>query len=275
MKFAICQELFEGWDWKKQCSFIAEVGYSGIEVAPFTLAPSISDVSASHLAEMKSIATDHGLTIVGLHWLLAKTEGLHLTTSNEGVRQSTASYLRELGRACAALGGEVMVFGSPQQRSLEPGMTRAQAMANAADVFRQVMPALEELGVAICMEPLTAQETDFVNTCADAVELIEMVDSPAFVLHQDVKAMSGAETDSIPTLIDRHRDITAHFHVNDVNLQGPGMGEVDFHPILKALHDCDYDKWVSVEVFDYSPGAETIARKSIEYLQRVLATVAS
>ena len=38
MKFAICQELFENWEWERQCRFIAEVGYQGIEVAPFTLA---------------------------------------------------------------------------------------------------------------------------------------------------------------------------------------------------------------------------------------------
>jgi sugar phosphate isomerase/epimerase len=97
-----------------------------------------------------------------------------------------------------------------------------------------------------------------------------MVDHPLFVLHQDVKAMLGAETESLPDLIHRHADITGHFHVNDTNLLGPGMGETKYEPILKALVESGYMGWVSVEVFDYSPGCEKIARDSIEYLKGVL-----
>jgi sugar phosphate isomerase/epimerase len=125
------------------------------------------------------------------------------------------------------------------------------------------------------MEPLTPKETNFINTCADATRLIEMVDQPNFNLHQDVKAMAGAESKSIPELIHEYRGRVGHFHVNDTNLLGPGMGETEYSPILKALTEVEYDGWVSVEVFDYSPGAENIARQSIEYLQRVLAEVTS
>ena len=82
--------------------------------------------------------------------------------------------------------------------------------------------------------------------------------------------MLGAESDSVPELIHRHHDICGHFHVNDTNLLGPGMGETDYHPILKALLDVSYQGWVSVEVFDYSPGAEKIAKKSMDYLKQVL-----
>ena len=58
-----------------------------------------------------------------------------------------------------------------------------------------------------------------------------------------------------------------HFHVNDPNLYGPGMGELDYAPIVKAIHDIGWDKWLSVEVFKYDPDPETIARRSIEYLK--------
>jgi sugar phosphate isomerase/epimerase len=47
------------------------------------------------------------------------------------------------------------------------------------------------------------------------------------------------------------------------------MGEVDHRPIMKALKDIDYKGYVSVEVFDYRPGAEHIARASIQYLNHV------
>ena len=274
VKFAICQELFEGWDWERQCRTIAEIGYTGIEVAPFTLARRISDVTATQRQEMRAVAESCGLTICGLHWLLAKTEGLHLTTRDSEVRRATVGYLIELGHACADLGGAVMVFGSPAQRSLESGMTRDEAFANATEVFRSAMPALSDRGVTIAMEPLTPKETDFVNTCADAVELMHRVDHPNFRLHQDVKAMLSEPT-PIPELIARYAKETCHFHVNDDNLLGPGMGRTDYQPIFQSLLQSGYAGWVSVEVFDYRPGAEYIARESLRYMQRVLSDLDS
>jgi sugar phosphate isomerase/epimerase len=85
--------------------------------------------------------------------------------------------------------------------------------------------------------------------------------------------MLGAESDSVTSLIHQYRDICGHFHVNDTNLLGPGMGETDFTPVLKALHDVEYDGWVSVEVFDYSPGAENIARESLQCMQKIVTSL--
>jgi sugar phosphate isomerase/epimerase len=273
MKFGICQEMFVDWDWERQCRLIAGIGYTGIELAPFTVADRITDVSTEQRQTMRKQAEDHGLTVFGLHWLLAKTEGLHLTTADAAVRKATAQYVVDLGHACADFGGNLMVFGSPFQRNVEPDMSREQAYENAAEVFRAALPTLSERGVCICMEPLTTKETDFVNTCAEAMELIAMIDEPNIRLHQDVKAMLGAETDSIPALIERYAHDVGHFHVNDTNLLGPGMGETDYSPIFEALLKSNYDGWVSVEVFDYEPGAENIASTSFEYMQRVLAKV--
>ena len=163
-----------------------------------------------------------------------------------------------------------MVFGSPFQRNLLPGVTPQQAADFAVEVFRSVTDTFAEQQVVLCLEPLTPKETDFINTCDDAMEIIRRVDHPTVMLHQDVKAMLGAETASIPSLIHRHKNFCKHFHVNDTNLLGPGMGETDYHPILKALIESGYDGWVSVEVFDYKPGAQHIAVQSIEYMKRVL-----
>jgi sugar phosphate isomerase/epimerase len=218
---------------------------------------------------LRATAEDQGLKIIGLHWLLARTQGLHLTSDDQSVRRATSQYLMQLGDLCADLGGAIMVFGSPQQRNLPTGVSRATGLERAAEVFRQSLPHLAARGVTVCLEPLTTRETNFINTCADAAELIARVDHSHFALHQDVKAMLS-EAKPVPDLITEYRAVTRHFHVNDSNLLGPGMGETDYAPIFRALLDSGYDGWVSVEVFDYAPGAEHIARASLQYMRDVL-----
>ena len=111
MKFAICQELFEDWDWERQCRFIAEVGYTGIEVAPFTLAGRIEEVSPQRRRELRQQAETHGLSIIGLHWLLAKTEGLHLTSADPAVRRAlTEAYPYDTAQTVAAEVHQVAVI---------------------------------------------------------------------------------------------------------------------------------------------------------------------
>jgi sugar phosphate isomerase/epimerase len=269
VKFAICNELFEGWDFDRVCRYVAGVGYGGLEVAPFTLAPLITDVSAARRRELAAQAADAGIGIIGLHWLLAGTDGFYLTSPDAAVRARTADYLVALADAARDLGGDLMVFGSPKQRSLLPGVNREDAFRYATDTFTRAMPAVADRGVRICMEPLGPAETDFINTAAEGMQLVDAVAHPNFVLHLDVKAMSTEDT-PIPALIRTYASRTGHFHANDPNRRGPGFGDVDFGPIFDALRDARYDGWVSVEVFDFSPDPETVARGSIENMRRSL-----
>jgi len=270
MRFATCNEQFEGWTFDRVCRFVREVGYDGLEVAPFTLADRVTDVSPAQRRDLADQAAASGIEILGLHWLLAKTDGLHLTSPDRDVRRRTSEYLVALAQACHDLGGDVMVFGSPKQRSLLPGVSLDRAYELAADTCAAVAPSLAALGVTLCMEPLSANETDFVNTCDDALRLVGMVAHPNFVLHLDVKAMCSEATAPVE-LIRQHGGEAGHFHANDANRRGPGFGDVDFVPIFEALRESGYDRWVSVEVFDYTPDPETIERRSLEYMRDCLA----
>lgn len=266
MRYAICNETFEGWDHARVCGTVAELGYQGLELAPFTLAPRITDVTAAQRDQLRRQAEACGLKIIGLHWLLAKTEGLQLTAADPQVRQRTADYLVELARCCKDLGGDLLVFGSPAQRRIPPGATREQAAGYAVDTFRRASAGIAAAGVKLCVEPLSPPEADFINTCREGLDILERINHPSFVLHLDVKAMSTDEAPA-PELIRRHGGRAGHFHANDVNRRGPGFGDTDFVPIFQALHDSGYKGWVSVEVFDYSPDPVTIARESIRYMR--------
>lgn len=266
MKYAICNETFEGWSHERICSRVAELGYTGLELAPFTLAPRISEVSAQRRAELRRQAATAGIQLIGLHWLLARTEGYHLTSPDAGVRQRTGEYLAELARAAADLGGNILVLGSPMQRNIPNGVTRAQADDFARHTLSYCLNTLEQSGVYLCLEPLGPSETNYLNTAAEAVTLIRRLGHPFVKLHLDVKAMS-TESQPVPEIIRANREFLFHFHANDPNRRGPGFGDTDFKPIFAALRDVGYTGWVSVEVFDYSPDPDTIATNSIRYMR--------
>jgi sugar phosphate isomerase/epimerase len=274
MKFAICNETFQDWPLEKAVEFAADCGYSGVEIAPFTLAEKAVGISAGQRTEVRRLADRAGLEIVGLHWLLAKTEGLHLTSPDAEVRRKTADYLADLARLCCDLGGRLMVFGSPKQRCLPSGVTRESAVDYASEVFQHILPIMEETDVVIALEPLGPEETDFLQTAAETAGLIERIGSPSVRLHLDCKAMA-TESMPIPEIITQNAALLAHFHANDSNRQGPGFGRLDFLPILEALGRIDYCGWISVEVFDYAPGIERLARDSIAYLQHCLDKLAN
>lgn len=273
MKFAFCNEMFGERPFADAFRVARDLGYTGVEIAPFTLAKDVYSVTPEQVASVKEIVADLGMEVVGLHWLLAKTEGYYLTTPDAEVRRRTGDYLSALTHLCADLGGSLMVLGSPVQRNLLPGVTHEQAMEFAADTIRGAVPALEARGITLALEPLGPKEGNFLNTAALGIELAQMIDSPKVKLHLDIKAMS---TEAIPIadVIRSSAAWVAHFHANDPNLLGPGMGEVDCGPIFAALQEIAYDGWVSVEVFDYAPGPERILAESMACMRRCLGVTA-
>lgn len=268
MKFGICNETFKDWKLDDIFAYCARIGYDAVEVAPFTLAKYVTDISAAERARIREAAAKAGIAISGIHWVLVQAEGMHLTSPDAATRARTAQYFCDLADFCADIGGKVIVVGSPKQRSLEPGVSHEQGWAWAGDVFRPAVKRAGERGVVICLEPLPAEDTNFINTAAEAVRFVQPFASPAFKVILDVRAMSHEEK-PVPQIIRESRGHFAYVHANDRNLKGPGFGDVDFKPIAAALRDVGYDGTVSVEVFKYDEGAEVIATKSLEYLKRI------
>jgi sugar phosphate isomerase/epimerase len=268
MKFAMCNEFCEGWPFEEVCRLAAETGYDAVEIAPFTLADSVLDIPAARRDEIRSTAADHGLEIAGLHWLLVKPEGLHLNSPDADVRRGTVDYLHAEIDFCSDVGGANMIIGSPKQRNVLPDQSYDEVWSRAVGVFGALAVHAAERNVCLCIEPLAPAETNFVASAAEARRLVDAVGHPRFRMMLDVKAMCG-DDEPVTDIIRKSKGYFEHFHANDANLNGPGFGDTDFRPIAAALREAGYDGYVSVEVFDFSPGAETIARRSLSYLKEV------
>ena len=268
MKFGICNEIFQGWPLEKAMAFAQETGYDAIEIAPFTLAPYVTNISAQQRQQIRETAARTGLAISGIHWVLVQAEGMYLNHTDAAVRQRTARYFCDLVDFCGISGGQFIIVGSPKQRNVMPGVTHEQAWDWATETFRDSVKRASERGITICLEPLAPAETNFINTAAEAIRFVEQLDSPHFKIILDVKAMCS-EGKPIPQIIHESWPHFAYFHANDANLKGPGFGDVDFKPIAGALKEAGYDGYVSVEVFKFEEGPEVIASKSLEYLRRV------
>ncbi|MGC8743762.1 MAG: sugar phosphate isomerase/epimerase family protein [Verrucomicrobiia bacterium] len=268
MKFGICNEIFQGWKLEDAMTFAREIGYDGIELAPYTIAKYVNEVSEADRVKIRTAAEKCGIEIIGIHWVLVQAEGMYLTHPDKEVRNRTAEYFCDLVDFCADLGGRIIVVGSPKQRNVIDGVSYEQAWQWATEVFKNPIELAFERGVVICLEPLAPAETNFINKAEEAIKFISQFNNPAFRLILDVKAMCS-ETKPIPQIIRESSEYLAHFHANDKNLKGPGFGDVDFNPIASALKEVGYDGYVSVEVFKFDEGAREIATRSIQYLKKV------
>ena len=268
LKLGICNEMFEGWELADVFRCARDLGYEGVELAPFTIAESAGLISSRERGTIRRDAEDAGVEIVGLHWLFVSPKGLHLTGPDPDVRRRTRDYLVELAGLCGDVGGRVLVVGSPNQRSVEEGVSATEAFETARSAFRECAEVAAERGVTLCVEPLASKLTNFINTPDDAAKLIRAVDHPNCQMIVDVCA-SSAEALDIPREIRAHAEHLCHFHANDDNEYVPGSGGADYPGIVRALRDVRYEGYLSVEVFRFEPDPETIARQSIEYLREV------
>ncbi len=274
MKIGICNELFQGWPIEAALDYAAAIGCDGVEIAPFTLADSLTDLSAARRADIRRAAERAGIEILGLHWLLAKPEGLSINHPDAEVRQRTAAQMRMLIQLCADLHGRILTHGSPGQRTIQAGWDVSEAWQRARQTFESCLPTLEQCGTTYCIEPLHPGATNFITTVADAVRLVSEIDHPRFQLMVDCCSAEVAEGSAQSVLDTALRSgHLRHVHVNDVSGRGPGFGRVAFSPILQRLNSAGYPGYVSIEVFAFDPDPRTIAARSVGYLRGILEAV--
>ena len=266
-RHSICNEAFEKWPFARACQAIRQAGYTGIEIAPFTLAETPGAITAAGRAECRDIIGSEGLKFVGLHWLMVSPKGLHVTGPDTELRRRSWDHIRALIDLCADLGPDgVMVFGSPQQRKTTGGLTREQATRHYIDGLAAVAPQAEARGVQVLVEALPVAQSDVVQTLAEAVAIVREIDSPAIRTMFDVHNAIDEE-EPHAALVDRYFEYIRHVHVNELDGRHCGAGGYDYKPVLEVLRRRGYTGWISLEAFDFTPGAERLANESLRHLE--------
>ena len=272
-RHSICNEAFEKWPFAQACQAMRRIGYSGIEIAPFTLAERPADIGAAQRREYRDIIQSEGLVFAGLHWLMVSPKGLHVTTPDAALRERSWGHIRDLIDLCADLGsGGVMVFGSPKQRSTTGGLSRAEATRNFIDGLAGVAPQAAARGVTILVEALPIDQADVVLTLEEAAGIVREIASPGVRTMFDVhNAIHEAEPHAV--LVEKWFDYIRHVHVNELDGKHCGAGTYDYKPVFEVLARRGYSGWISLEAFDFTPGAERLAEESLRHLEREIAQV--
>lgn len=275
MRIALCNEVIAPMPFPRQCEYAAKLGYDGLEIAPYTLSEEPHRMGAAQIAAARSAAEDCGIALTGLHWLLVKPAGLSISSKDEAVRRKTIEVMLALVDLCAELGGKYLVHGSPQQRRIEPGETRAAAMARAKECFAAVAERAQKAGVVYCIEPLSFEQTPLINTLDEAAQMVADIGNPAVKSMLDCSSAGRMEKEPLGALVERWlpKELIAHVQVNDRNRRGPGQGEQRFAPLFAALKRHRYAGDVAVEPFDYVPDGPGAAARAIGYLRGILEAI--
>lgn len=272
MKLSLCNEVLGALPFEDQCELAARLGYDGLEIAPFTLAEAPERIVVAEARRLRGIVEATGLSVTGLHWLLVRPVDLSVTSPDAALRRRTFEVVTRLIELCAELGGSVLVHGSPKQRQVGPGETQAIARERLRAFLADAADVAARHGVVYCIEPLSTQETELVNTVAEAAALVREIDRPALRTMIDCSAAGNAERCSVAELLDEWlpTGLIAHIQVNDPNRRAPGQGQMRFGPIFAALARNGYAGTVSVEPFDYVPDGPGAAAFAIGYLRGIL-----
>jgi sugar phosphate isomerase/epimerase len=106
-----------------------------------------------------------------------------------------------------------------------------------------------------------------VQSLEEAAAIVREIASPAVQTMFDVH---NAVDESLPhaELVDRYFEVIRHVHVNELDGRHCGAGNYDFKPVLTVLRRRGYERWISLEAFDFAPGPELLANASLRHLER-------
>lgn len=244
-------------------SHLAGLGYDGVEL--MTLDPEKLDWQ-----EVKDTAEKYRLDVV----LVCTGEifgqlNLSFTNPEEGVRQEAIRRVNKIIEFAAFLGANVNI-GRVRGQYCDQ-VSQEQSDQWAVEAFRSISDHAAPLGVQIALETVTIMQTNFINTLAEAAQMIDTVARDNFKVMMDVFHLNLEEKHVIDA-IHAYASYNIHVHLADNNRRYPGHCGLDFKKILQAFHEDGYDGAFSMEIYQI-PDQEGAAKGAMEYLAPICQSV--
>ncbi len=245
MKHAVSNILWGEADISPYLELLVNKRCYGVEIAPSLFWEEPVESSLDERRNIKKLIEGYGLRIVSLHTLLYTRPDLGIFASRE-TRQKTKEYIFQLGSLAADMNCRLMVLGSPKNR-MRKSLDDVDVRQIAVDFFSSLANMLSNVGVILCIEPLSRKEADFITSALEGLRYVREVNHLNFRLMLDSKSMH-LEKENYDMVVAECINYLEHVHVNDPGnspLETMGVNHKSFGD---ALRYHGYDKTVSLEV---------------------------
>ena len=274
-RHSICNEAFDKWPFADACKAIREAGYSGIEIAPFTLAETPGEVTAAQRAEYRDIIASEGLAVRRTALADGQPQGPARHHARMQICASRSwDHIRDLIDLCADLGPNGVHGVRIAQSTSHHG--RHDAGGGHAELRRwprRRSRRRPKTAASRCWwKRCRIAQSDVVQTLAEAVAIVGEIGSPAVRTMFDVHNAID-EDEPHAALVDRYFDFIRHVHVQRTGRPALRRGQLRFQAGTgDAARGAIIAGWVSLEAFDFTPGAERLANESLRHLESQIAS---
>ncbi|MEM2931108.1 MAG: sugar phosphate isomerase/epimerase family protein [Thermoproteota archaeon] len=259
----VCMQATE-----ENLKILSELGFKAIEI-PGWLQINPLKVSKTDLKRISELSSSYGVSIVASNSIYPP-DFSHASNS-EHLRRRSIEYTYRLAEAASEIECPILVWGSGKARSIPFETTREDGCERNLAVLKEAAKAGEEFNVRFGIEPLPKNETNFVNTVEEALELVEKVNSDFVKITADVRHMIREEYDLVESLKKAEGEII-HVHIADNNSRVPGRGIIDFNRLFKCFREMGYRGAMSIEArLEENPGEEL--RSALEILKQSVSSV--
>jgi sugar phosphate isomerase/epimerase len=181
------------------------------------------------------------------------------------------NYARGVFARCQRAGIDLIIWGSGGARRIPEGYDATKAREQFISIARKVADVAKEYRIRLALENLNSTETNFINTAADALQVVKDVNHPNFRLCVDIYHM--LMENEPPAIIESTREYLIHCDIAERDGRtAPGVHGQDFIPYLRALSRVKYRKlivlecrWNNVEAEVKQGRAEVLRQLKIAY----------
>lgn len=139
-----------------------------------------------------------------------------LRVVGDGVREGELrAFVESSLERCRQLGATIVVWGSSGSRNVPEGFSRERAWDQIKTFLRMTGEIARTKGIVIAIEPLRKQESNILNTGAEALRLAREVDHPNVRMIIDYYHLRVENED--PEIIWTARNEIVHFHFANPN----------------------------------------------------------